>query len=83
MQAWACRIAIQQEKEESPQCSREDDHVCRGCFVTGTGMQVSSSAYPYRRFKLTHEVKIVTRGLPSGHRRRERKGFVVREDKSI
>lgn len=74
---------MQKEKERSPQCSREDDHVCKGCFVTSTGMQVSSNAYPYRRFKLAQEVKIVTRVLPSGHRRKERKGFIVRENKNI
>lgn len=44
-------------------------------------MQVSTHAYPDRRFKLTHKMKIVARGLPSGHSGRERMGFIVRKKK--
>lgn len=44
-------------------------------------MQVSTHAYPDTRFKLTHKMKIVARGLPSGHRGRERMGFIVRKKK--
>lgn len=75
--------SAKRKRKKPSRCSREDDYVGKGWSVTVTGMQESPSAYPYRRFRLTHEVKVVTRGLPSGHRRRERKRFTVRENKSI
>lgn len=65
---------MQKEKEKKPsQSAGAEEHVGQGCLVTGTGMQVSTSAYPYRRFKLTHDGKVVSRGLPSELRGREKK----------
>lgn len=51
--------------------------------MTGTGKQGSSSAYPYRRAKLTHEVKIVTRGLPSGTGGEKEKGSLSEKTRAF